>query len=90
MRYKKLGMILIVGALLLAGCGPKKATKQTLAQLEECNNALQSAEQNKAELQANIEAKNASIEEKKAQLSQLEAERDSLSYWLHEVLEKGY
>jgi|UniRef100_A0A7V3KM99 peptidoglycan hydrolase CwlO-like protein len=90
MSYKKMGMVFIAGALLLAACGPKKATKQTLAQLEECNKALQSAEQKKAELQANIDSKNASIEAKKAQLSQLQAERDSLSYWLHEVLEKGY
>uniref|UniRef100_A0A7C2K0U6 Lipoprotein n=1 Tax=candidate division WOR-3 bacterium TaxID=2052148 RepID=A0A7C2K0U6_UNCW3 len=90
MSYKKAGLIFVAGAFLLAACGPKKATKQTLAQLEECNNALQSAEQKRAELQANVDAKIASIEEKKAQLSQLEAERDSLSYWLHEVLEKGY
>ncbi len=85
----KYGKFLLAGALILGACAPR-AKKQTLAEIEECQKALSSAEAKKAELVANIESKKSAIEEKKAQIQNLEAERDSLSYWLHEVLEKGY
>lgn len=87
---KKYLGILTLGAMLLVACGPKKATKKTLAQLEECQNALSSAEARKAELVSKIDQLTKENESKKATIKSLEAERDSLSYWLHEVLEKGY
>ncbi|MGB9824022.1 MAG: hypothetical protein ACPLN0_04650 [Candidatus Hydrothermia bacterium] len=82
--------LLALGAFIFASCGPKKATKQTLAQLEECQKALQAAEARKAELVTSIENMKSDNEAKKAKIASLKAERDSLSYWLHEVLEKGY
>lgn len=85
-KYTKL---LLAGVLVLGACAPR-AKKQTLAEIEECQKALSSAEARKAELVSGIEAKKTAINEKKAQIQNLEAERDSLSYWLHEVLEKGY
>ncbi|MEO0198924.1 MAG: hypothetical protein ABIM42_04490 [candidate division WOR-3 bacterium] len=87
---KRIIGLLALGTFIFVACGPKKATKQTLAQLEECQKALNAAEAKKAELVANIENLTKDNEAKKAKLASLKAERDSLSYWLHEVLEKGY
>lgn len=90
MRLTKYTWVLLVGALIFAACGPKKATKQTLAQLEECKKALESAEARKTELVSKINSLSGDIEAKKSRIASLQSERDSLSYWLHEVLEKGY
>lgn len=87
---KRLIGLLALGTFLFVACGPKKATKQTLAQLEECRKALASAEVKKDELTSKIGKLTKENEAKKAKLASLKAERDSLSYWLHEVLEKGY
>jgi len=90
MRFRKYTWMLMVGAMLFAACGPKKATKETLTQLEECNSALESAEARKAELESSINSLEANINAKKSRIEALQSERDSLNYWLHEVLEKGY
>ncbi len=89
MKLKKYAKLVLAGALILGACAPR-AKKQTLAEIEECQKALSSAEARKAELVSGIEAKKSAVEQKKAQIQNLEAERDSLSFWLHEVLEKGY
>lgn len=86
---KKLSLLVGVGmlAVIFAGCGPKKATKETLSQIEECRKAEEAANQKIAELNAKInELKSQNLD---TQIKALEHERDSLKNYL-ELLEKGY
>lgn len=86
---KKLSLMAGVGilAVILAGCGPKKATKETLSQIEECRKAEQAAQQKIEELNAQIqELKSDNLDSK---IQALQHERDSLKNYLN-LLEQGY
>ena len=86
---KKLSLLAGVGilAVILAGCGPKKATKETLSQIEECRKAEQAASQKIDELNAQI--KQLQSEDLDSKIQALQHERDSLKNYL-ELLEQGY
>ncbi len=86
---KKLSLLVGTGILvaLFAGCGPKKATKETMSQIEECRKAEESANQKIAELNAQI--KELQSENLDSKIQSLQHERDSLKNYL-ELLEKGY
>lgn len=86
---KRLSLIGGVGILvaILAGCGPKKATKETLSQIEECRKAEQAASQKIEELNAQINQLES--ENLDAKIEALQKERDSLKNYL-ELLEQGY
>ncbi len=86
---KKLSLMAGVGilAVILTGCGPKKATKETLSQIEECRKAEQAAQQKIEELNAQIqELKSDNLDGK---IQALQHERDSLKNYLN-LLEQGY
>ncbi len=86
---KKLSLLAGVGilAVILAGCGPKKATKETLSQIEECRKAEQAASQKIEELNAQInQLKSENLDSK---IEALQQERDSLKNYL-QLLEQGY
>ncbi len=86
---KKLSLVATVGvlAVILAGCGPKKATKETLSQIEECRKAEQSANQKIEELNAQIQQLQSNDLDSK--IKALQSERDSLKNYLN-ILEQGY
>ena len=86
---KKLSLMAGVGilAVILAGCGPKKATKETLSQIEECRKAEQAAQQKIEELNAQIQQLQS--EDLDSKIQALESERDSLKNYLN-LLEQGY
>ncbi len=82
--------LLIVGlGITLAGCGPKMASEETLAQLNKVCGAADAAQQRIQQLQNQIEELQKQKFEKAKQLEALKAERDSLREWL-DLLEKGY
>ncbi len=86
---KRLSLIAGTGMLvvILAGCGPRKATKETLSQIEECRKAEQAANQKIEELNAQI--KQLQSEDLDSKIQALEHERDSLKNYLN-LLEQGY
>jgi septal ring factor EnvC (AmiA/AmiB activator) len=77
--------------LFLAGlsCGPRKASKETLSQIEELKSAIESAKAKKSELATKIESLKKDLERKDTVINQLESEIDSLRRWLN-LLEQGY
>ena len=86
---KRLSLLAGVGilAVILAGCGPKKATKETLSQIEECRKAEQAASQKIDELNAQI--RQLQSQDLDSKIQALQHERDSLKNYL-ELLEQGY
>jgi len=89
---KKAIWVMLIAALSLvaAGCGPKKATKETLSQIEECKSAYEEAKVRKSDLEKELANLKAQLDEKQQTVETLKAERDSLNDWLTNVLEKGY
>ncbi len=86
---KKLVGLAVIGlvAVGLSGCGPKKATRETLSQIEECKKAEESANQKLQQLQAQIDQlKGNNLDQ---QITTLQQKRDSLKAYL-DLLEKGY
>ena len=82
-------LFLTLAVVATTGCGPKMASQETLNQLEECRQAAASAQQRIAELEAQISELKQQIPQTQQEIQKLEAQRDSLSQWLH-ILEQGY
>ncbi len=81
-------MLSIIG-LSLSGCGPKMASQETLAKLNQVCSAADAAQQQIQQVQAQIDKLQQEKGDKQKQLQALKAERDSLRAWL-DLLEKGY
>ncbi len=84
-----IAILSIVFLLVLVGCGPKVASKETLSQLEEAKAAVESAKNKKANLEKQIQDARARITQLEQEIKNLQHERDSLRNWL-DLLEKGY
>jgi len=81
----------MVAGLLVGGlsCGPRKASKETLSQIDELKSAIESAKAKKIELEGKIEALRKDLDRKNTEINRLESELDSLRRWLN-ILEQGY
>ena len=90
-KVAKFLIVIAVSGFLIAGvgCGPKKATKESLSKIEELQSAIKSAKTKKSELESKISKLEEELKGKDVKISKLEHERDSLRNWL-DILEKGY
>lgn len=89
--WGRLAIFIMVVGLLAGGlnCGPRKASKETLTQIDELKSAIESAKAKKSELEAKIADLKKDLDRKDTVINQLESELDSLRRWLN-LLEQGY